>query len=119
MNKLCVSFLWHMHQPNYRDPIRGFYSMPWVRLHAVKAYYDMAVLAGKYPEMGLTFNLVPVLLKQIEDYTQGAVDYELIKSKKNHVDITEDENEAILTPLSQAQHKNLKQLHPRYMEFPQ
>jgi alpha-amylase/alpha-mannosidase (GH57 family) len=41
-----------MHQPNYRDPIRGYYSMPWVRLHATKAYYDMAVLAKRFPGRG-------------------------------------------------------------------
>jgi len=54
--EVSVAILWHMHQPNYRDPIKGFYSMPWVRLHATKAYYDMAVLAGCYPELELTFN---------------------------------------------------------------
>ena len=28
-----VAFLWHQHQPHYRDLISGEYLMPWVRLH--------------------------------------------------------------------------------------
>ena len=27
-------FLWHMHQPYYKDCLRNAYLMPWVRLHA-------------------------------------------------------------------------------------
>ena len=34
-------FLWHMHQPYYKDCLRNTYLMPWVRLHALKGYYDI------------------------------------------------------------------------------
>jgi len=117
--KLYISFLWHMHQPNYRDPIRGYYTMPWVRLHATKAYYDMAVLAKRYPEMGLTFNLVPALLEQLEDYSGGAMDYELMLSGKDPATLTIEEKEAILTRFFQANIDTMiKPLH-RYIELMQ
>lgn len=117
MKTLSVSFLWHMHQPNYRDPAKGFYSMPWVRLHSVKAYYDMAVLGGKYPEMNLTINLVPSLLEQIEAYVSGAEDYELILSRKNPSSLSEEEKEAILLSFFQANHETMIRPFPRYSEL--
>ncbi|MCE5252400.1 glycoside hydrolase [bacterium] len=117
MKELYVSILWHMHQPNYRDPIRGYYSMPWVRLHSTKAYYDMAVLARKYPEMELTFNLVPALIEQCEDYAGGAADYELMLSSKNPSDLTADEKEAILSRFFQSNHETMIKPLPRYIEL--
>jgi alpha-amylase/alpha-mannosidase (GH57 family) len=63
---LHVAFLWHMHQPYYVDPIRGAALMPWVRLHATKGYLDMIWLADQFPNFHCTFNLTPVLLKQIQ-----------------------------------------------------
>ncbi len=38
---LYIAFLWHMHQPFYRDPMTGIYRLPWVRLHGTKDYLDM------------------------------------------------------------------------------
>ena len=117
MADLNIAFLWHMHQPNYRDPIRGYYSMPWVRLHATKAYYDMALLAAKYPEMWLTFNLVPSLLEQLEDYTAGGVDYELMLSRKDPSSLMPDEKEAILSRFFQANVDTMIRPLPRYIEL--
>ena len=45
-----VAILWHMHQPDYRDPGTGRLALPWVRLHAVKGYYDMANAILRSPE---------------------------------------------------------------------
>ena len=39
MKTARICFLWHMHQPYYTDPVAGSASLPWVRLHATKAYY--------------------------------------------------------------------------------
>ena len=36
-----VVFLWHLHQPEYRDPVSGQPVLPWVRLHSTRAYNDM------------------------------------------------------------------------------
>jgi len=70
---LHVAFLWHMHQPYYVDPVRGSAQMPWVRLHATKGYLDMIWLADQCPEFHCTFNLTPVLVKQIQQLANDEV----------------------------------------------
>jgi alpha-amylase/alpha-mannosidase (GH57 family) len=76
-SKLHVAFVWHMHQPLYKDRASGRYEMPWARLHAVKDYLDMAVILKDYPGLRQTFNLVPSLLEQLDDYAIGAWDLAL------------------------------------------
>lgn len=68
LTPLSIAFIWHMHQPEYKDHLTGEYLMPWVRLHAVKDYLDMVLILEKYPRIRQTFNLVPSLIDQIEDY---------------------------------------------------
>jgi alpha-amylase/alpha-mannosidase (GH57 family) len=114
---LYVSFLWHMHQPNYRDPIRKMYSMPWVRLHSVKAYYDMAVMARNHPGMELTFNLVPSLLEQLEGYAAGGEDYELMLARKPPSELTLDEKKALLGRFFQANIETMIKPLPRYLQL--
>jgi alpha-amylase/alpha-mannosidase (GH57 family) len=65
---LDLVLLWHMHQPDYRDPATGEFLFPWVYLHAIKDYSDMAWHLEQHPGVRVTVNLVPVLLDQIEDY---------------------------------------------------
>ena len=65
---LSVCLLWHMHQPVYLDAEAGEYLLPWVFLHAVKDYYEMARHIEAVPEMHLTVNFVPSLLDQLEAY---------------------------------------------------
>jgi alpha-amylase/alpha-mannosidase (GH57 family) len=72
---LYIAFVWHMHQPYYKDDITGSYILPWVRMHGVKDYYYMPSLLTDFPDIHQTFNLVPSLLKQIRDYVgNGAAD---------------------------------------------
>jgi alpha-amylase/alpha-mannosidase (GH57 family) len=61
-------FLWHMHQPDYRDHTTGEFVLPWVLLHAIKDYTDMAAHFERHPHIRGVVNFVPVLLDQIEDY---------------------------------------------------
>lgn len=70
---LNVAFLWHMHQPYYADPVRGVAMMPWVRLHATKGYLDMIWLVNQASEFRCTFNITPVLIRQIQQLAAGAV----------------------------------------------
>ncbi len=72
MTDVRVAFLWHMHQPSYRDPAGGGYILPFVRLHGTKGYYDMARLSEEFPDIRVTVNLVPSLISQIKDYADGA-----------------------------------------------
>src|SRR5437868_10021568 len=66
-----VSFLWHMHQPFYKDLARNKYVMPWAYLHATKDYLGMPALTEEFPDIHQTFNLVPSLLVQLEEYARG------------------------------------------------
>ncbi|HWS76583.1 MAG TPA: glycoside hydrolase family 57 protein [Quisquiliibacterium sp.] len=66
--QLDLVLLWHMHQPDYRDAASGRYLLPWVYLHALKDYSDMAAHAERHAGIRCTFNFVPVLLEQLEDY---------------------------------------------------
>lgn len=72
MPTIRLLFLWHMHQPYYKDLVTGEYRLPWVRLHALKDYYGMVKLLDEFPEVHQTFNLVPSLVSQIQDYVAGA-----------------------------------------------
>ncbi len=59
-----------MHQPDYRDPEDGSNRLPWVYLHAIKDYVDMAAHLESVPGARAVVNFVPILLEQIEDYTR-------------------------------------------------
>jgi alpha-amylase/alpha-mannosidase (GH57 family) len=67
---LSIAFVWHMHQPYYKDDLTGTYILPWVRMHGIKDYYDMPALLADFPSVHQTFNLVPSLLLQIQDYVE-------------------------------------------------
>ncbi|MFA6203071.1 MAG: glycoside hydrolase family 57 protein [Gallionella sp.] len=66
---LDLVFLWHMHQPDYRDYASGDFVLPWVYLHAIKDYTDMAYHLERHTGMHVVLNFVPILLDQLEDYT--------------------------------------------------
>ncbi len=66
--QLELVFLWHMHQPDYRDHATGEFRCPWTYLHALKDYTDMAAHLERHPRLRAVVNFVPVLLDQIEDY---------------------------------------------------
>ena len=57
-----------MHQPDYRDLITGEYILPWTYLHAIKDYSDMAHHLEANVKARVSFNFVPILLDQLEDY---------------------------------------------------
>ena len=63
-------FLWHMHQPDYRDYSSGDFVLPWTYLHAMKDYTDMAYHLERHPAVHAVVNFVPILLDQLEDYTE-------------------------------------------------
>src|SRR6266478_6693030 len=71
MNRIHLVVLWHMHQPQYRDPETGQYVLPWTRLHATKDYYGMVKLMEEVPGFHATFNMVPSLCMQLEEYASG------------------------------------------------
>ncbi|SDZ96654.1 Alpha-amylase/alpha-mannosidase, GH57 family [Desulfuromusa kysingii] len=66
--KVCI--LWHMHQPDYLDPISGQTLLPWTWLHGVKDYGEMLDTIVE-TDARVTVNLVPSLLEQLERYSNG------------------------------------------------
>jgi len=61
-----VVLLWHLHQPEYR--VDGRFIRPWVYLHALAGYTEMAAQLESSGSMRAIVNLTPVLLDQIDDY---------------------------------------------------
>ncbi len=118
MPVLRVIILWHQHQPFYKDLVTGEYRLPWVRLHALKDYYGMVKLLDEFPNVHQTFNLVPSLITQIQDYVAGtAQDPFLRVAAKPATDLTLDERRFALQYLFQANPVNMIARYPRYHEL--
>lgn len=118
MRPLHLALIWHMHQPMYRDPVSHYYMMPWVRLHAVKDYLDMATILHDYPRLKQTFNLVPSLLEQLEDYASGqATDRYLILSQIPVAELSPEEKEEILQSFFDLNWDTMIQPFERYREL--
>ncbi len=118
MPVLRVIVLWHQHQPFYKDLVTGEYRLPWVRLHALKDYYGMVKLLGEFPQVHQTFNLVPSLITQIQDYVAGtAHDPFLQVAAKPARDLTPDERRFALQYLFQANPVHMIGRYPRYREL--
>ena len=66
-----LAFIWHMHQPYYRDMATGDSTMPWVRLHGIHSYYDMLRLYERFPNTKGTINFVASLVDQLYEYVEG------------------------------------------------
>jgi alpha-amylase/alpha-mannosidase (GH57 family) len=66
--KTPVVLCWHMHQPSYQDMRTDQFLFPWVYLHTIKDYSDMAAHLEANQEARAVVNFAPVLLEQIETY---------------------------------------------------
>ncbi len=118
MPALRLIFLWHQHQPFYKDLVTGEYRLPWVRLHALKDYYGMVKLLDEFPNVHQNFNLVPSLITQIQDYVAGtAHDPFFSVAAKPAGDLTQQERLFALQYLFQANPANLIGRYPRYREL--
>ena len=118
MPVLRVVVLWHQHQPFYKNLVTGEYRLPWVRLHALKDYYGMVKLLDEFPNVHQTFNIVPSLIAQIEDYVAGtAHDPFLALAATPARDLSPPERRAALQYLFQANPVHLIGRYPRYHEL--
>ncbi|MCS7152061.1 MAG: glycoside hydrolase family 57 protein [Endomicrobia bacterium] len=115
--KLYVAILYHQHQPLYKDPVTNYYYLPWVRLHAIKDYYDMAVWVEEIPGLRLNFNFVPSLLVQLEDYASGAMDKHLELTVKNASELTEEDKIFILKNFFDCNWPTMLYPYKRYKEL--
>ncbi|MBA4348533.1 MAG: glycoside hydrolase [Thermodesulfovibrio sp.] len=117
-NPLYIAFFWHMHQPYYKDPFTGVYMLPWVRLHGTKDYLDMVKILEEFPDIHQTFNLVPSLLEQLNDYTENSVkDRYLELTLLNPSDLTEEDRQFIIENFFLANWDNMIKPFPRYYKL--
>ncbi|MFH1238816.1 MAG: glycoside hydrolase family 57 protein [bacterium] len=115
---LYISFVWHMHQPYYKNLVTGETTLPWVRLHCAKDYYDMVAVLDDFPEIHQTFNLVPSLITQIEDYTlRNGSDKFLDLTLKEAKKLTAEERVFILHNFFMANWDTMVKIYPRYEEL--
>ncbi len=115
MKDLAVAFLWHLHQPSYTDPLTHTAAFPWVRLHATKGYFDMGVLLEEHPEVRVTVNLTPSLLRQIQEQAQGSVtDVFWAHADRPAADLAEEERMFILRQFFAANWETMVRPHNRY-----
>jgi alpha-amylase/alpha-mannosidase (GH57 family) len=115
---LNLAIIYHMHQPYYKNLLTQESDLPWVRLHGVKDYLDMVQTAEKFPKMKLTFNVVPSLFEQIEDYNQnGLKDKYLQLSRKPAQELNPADKEFILQNFFSINPDKVIAFSPRYYQL--
>ncbi len=111
-----VAILWHQHQPYYRAG--NEFLMPWAWLHATKDYREMAEHFERHPKMRGTINLVPSLLKQLEEYLSGTVRDPVVElMSKPAEQLTAADKELMLDNFFYAHHERMIARSPRYHEL--
>ena len=118
MSSTYLMLLWHMHQPFYKDLAEGRYTMPWARLHALKDYYGMVAILRDFPSLRMTFNLVPSLVTQIQDYANQTAFEEAYEVAFRPVEkLSGDDRRFLLESAFQLNHQNLLNRYPRFREL--
>src|SRR5208282_6183632 len=118
MRRIHLAVLWHMHQPQYRDPETGCYVLPWTRLHATKDYWGMVKLFEEFPKFHATFNMVPSLCMQLEEYASGNCKEPWFNLAFAPVEkLTREGKKEILERAFQVNHERLMARWPRFVEL--
>jgi alpha-amylase/alpha-mannosidase (GH57 family) len=113
-----VAILWHMHQPYYEDLATGEHVLPWVRMHALKDYYGMVALMREFPDVKITFILVPSLLVQLEAFANDrARDWHLELGLKPVAKLTDADRTMMLKEFFHAPRGRMIDRYPRYAEL--
>ena len=74
MPQIYLCFVWHMHQPYYKDLMSGEYHLPWTRMHALKDYYGMvAMLKELFPKVYRRYSSLPVLGPTLGEFAEFLV----------------------------------------------
>ena len=120
MNRVHLMMLWHMHQPQYRDPATGQYVLPWTRLHALKDYWGMVRVIEEFPRVHATFNVVPSLGMQLEEYASGKFDEPWFATVfRPAANLTKEDKSEILQRAFQLNYDHLLARWPRFLELNQ
>jgi len=98
--------------------LSGEYKLPWTRLHALKDYAGMVEILAEFPKVHQTFNLVPSMVVQIEEYESGkASDPFLDCALARAEDLTEAQRNFVLKYFFQANVEHLIYRYARYREL--
>ncbi|NDC79653.1 MAG: alpha-amlyase [Verrucomicrobia bacterium] len=113
-----VALLWHLHQPSYVEAQSGEVLMPWVRLHAVRGYSDMAEMARRHPKVKINFNLTPVLVRQIEELAENkGKDRWGLLARKEAAKLTTEERQQVLEHFFKINWATCVDPYPRYRQL--
>ncbi len=116
---IYLNIIWHQHQPFYAvDPETGLVSAPWVRFHAAKDYVDMVTIIEKYPNIHMTVNLTPSLLRQIDAFNEGRRDKVWAATLIPADQLTDEDKTYLLQRFFDINGKILDNF-PRYLELQQ
>jgi alpha-amylase/alpha-mannosidase (GH57 family) len=112
-----------MHQPDYRDIVTNEYVLPWTYLHAIKDYSDMAYHLEANPAARVSFNFVPILLEQLEDYSQQ-FEQNVIRDpllallvEKNLAEISPEQCHLIVQSCFKSHHEKMLSPFPHYQRL--
>ncbi|MFH0858649.1 MAG: hypothetical protein V1842_03815 [Candidatus Omnitrophota bacterium] len=115
---LNLAFIFHMHQPYYKNLLTKVADVPWVRLHGSKDYLDMVLMLKNYPKINLVFNLVPSLIEQTEDYLSGNVKDKFLElSLKPALELASAEKEFLLNNFFSINPDKVISIFPRYYQL--
>ena len=115
---MFITFLWHMHQPYYKNPLTDTYIMPWTFLHLIKDYYDMIKVVKEFNNVKVVFNFVPSLIEQIEDYEKSLDNDFFIKILRKPVNSLEENDRInLLRQLFLANYENMIFPFKRFKEL--
>lgn len=107
-----------MHQPFYKDLWTGEYKLPWTRLHALKDYAGMVEILGEFPRIHQTFNLVPSMVMQIEEFATGEASGPFMKSAFLPAeDLSAAQRSFVLKYFFQVNVQRMINRYPRYREL--
>jgi alpha-amylase/alpha-mannosidase (GH57 family) len=107
-----------MHQPSYVWPGTAAPILPWVRLHAAKAYSDMAAALENHPGARCSVNFSGVLIEQLERLNAtGVRDAHWELSTRDPAQMNDSEREQLVRHFFSLHWDRLVHPHPRYAEL--
>jgi alpha-amylase/alpha-mannosidase (GH57 family) len=118
MPQAYLMLFWHMHQPFYKDLAEDVYTMPWTRLHAWKDYYGMVAMLREFPSVHVSFNFVPSLIAQLEDYADDRAQEEPYRIAFTPVgDLGAEDRSSLLNFAFHINRDNLLNRYPRFRDL--
>lgn len=117
-SQIRLVFIWHMHQPDYRDPVSGVHLLPWVRLHSLRGYTDLAAVSEEFPTFRQTINFSGALLTQLVDLSSDlGRDFFFQLSQKPAEDLSDSEKDFLLRHCFLVDWQTHVKTHPRYYQL--